>query len=192
MHLTVVLDSVPFWLLGIVIFLLRIVDVSIGTLRTIVMVQGRARLAIILGFFEVLVWVIAVAQVVTRIDEVPWLAPFYAGGFATGIGVGMLIERRLALGRFVVRIISHTRGREIAEALKDRGHVLAIFTGETLEGVVNLVFVSARGPQVPGILAAARAVDPDMFYLVESAHAWSENAYPVPHPTGWRAVFKKK
>lgn len=192
MDVTAFFTSVPFWAIGILIFSLRIVDVSVGTIRTIVMVQGRLRLAITLGFFEVLVWVIAVAQVVTRIDEAPWLAPFYAGGFATGVGVGMLIERRLALGRYVIRIISHSRAREVAEAVQAQGRVLGIFRGETLTGPANLVFVSARGQQVRGILEAARSVDPEMFYLVESARAWSENAYPVPHPTGWRAIFKKK
>lgn len=141
-------DAVPFWLLGLGIFVLRIVDVSVGTLRTISMVQGRARVAVLLGFFEVLIWVIAVAQVVSRIDESPWLAPFYAGGFAAGVAVGMLIERRLALGNYVIRIISRSRAREVAQAIDGRGRLLGIFTGETLEGPVNLLFISALAGRI--------------------------------------------
>jgi len=141
-------DAVPFWLLGMAIFALRIVDVSIGTVRTIFMVQGHQRWAVLLGFFEVLVWLLAVSQVVIRINESPWLAPFFAGGFAAGVWVGMAIERWLALGRYVIRLISRSRSREIVESLRGHGHVLATFVGEAADGPVNLVFVSARGPRV--------------------------------------------
>lgn len=186
------IDTIPIWSLGILIFLLRIVDVSIGTVRTIAVVQGRARFAVVLGFFEVLVWVVAVAQVVARIDESPWLAPFYAGGFSAGVGVGMLIERRLALGRFAIRILSSHAAAEIVRAIGDRGRVLATFRGEVEGRPVSLIFVSAMGTRVPEILELARSVDPDLFYLVETAARWSENVQPLPHATGWRAVFKKK
>ncbi len=186
------LESIPVWVVGTAIFLLRIVDVSIGTIRTIAMVQGHRGFAVALGFAEVLVWILAVAQVVTRIDDTPWLAPFYAGGFATGVWVGMAIERRLALGRYVIRIISRTHSPAIVAALRGRGHVLATFAGETPEGPVNLLFVSARRPQVREVLDVARKIDPDVFVLVEAAMEWSENVYPAPHTTGWRAVFKKK
>lgn len=185
-------DTLPIWGVGIIIFLLRVVDVSIGTVRTIFVVEGRATLAIVLGFFEVLVWVTAIAQVVGRFDDSPWLAPFYAGGFAAGIGVGLLIERQLALKLYVIRILSTAHGREIAEALRGQGHVLATFSGETNRGPVNLIYLSARGKRLRDVLDLARGIDPDLFYLVESARQWSENVHPLPHPTGWRAVFKKK
>lgn len=185
-------DTVPVWSVGILIFLLRIVDVSMGTIRTIAVIQGRARFAVILGFFEVLVWVVAVAQVVARIDDSPLLAPFYAGGFAAGVAVGMLIEKRLSLGRFAIRILSTHRTSEIVAALEGRGRVLATFAGESAGRPVNLIFISATGKRVPDILQAARAVDPELFYLVEAATTWSENLQPLPHATGWRSVLKKK
>ncbi len=186
------IDALPFWMVGIAIFLLRIIDVSLGTVRTISMVQGHRHFSVVLGFFEVLVWVVAVSQVVARIDQSPWLAPFYAGGFAAGIWAGMAIERRLALGRYVIRLISRRAAPAIVQALAGRGHVLATFAGETGDGPVHLVFVSARGGTVRDVLNTARQVDPDVFFLVEAAMDWSENVYPLPHPTGWRAVLKKK
>lgn len=186
------LDTIPPVLLGVAIFGLRIVDVSIGTVRTLVMVQGQRRLAVFLAFFEVLVWIVAVSQVVSRLDNMPWLAPFYAGGFAAGVGVGMTIERRLALGRYVVRIITRFHGLEIAAALRGQGRVLGTFRGETNDGPANLIYVSARANRVAVIIELAREADPEMLFLVESAAGWSENALPIPHPTGWRAIFKKK
>jgi uncharacterized protein YebE (UPF0316 family) len=182
------LQSVPPLLLGFAIFALRIVDVSIGTVRTIAVVQGRTRTAVLFGFVEVLVWITVVAQVVTRIDTEPWLAPFYAGGYAAGVGIGMVIERRLSAGRYLVRIITHTRAAEVARAIGDRGRVVGTFPGATPVGAATLVFVSTLGRRVPDVLTAARAADPDLLYTVEMALGWSENV----HPAEWRAEAKRK
>lgn len=188
------LDTLPVWAIGIAIFALRIGDVSIGTIRTIAVIQGRARVAVILGFFEVMIWIVAVAQVVTRLGSEPWLAPFYAGGYASGVGVGMLIERRLSMGRYLVRIFTHSRVAEISAAVGTRGRVLATFPGQTATGAVNLIFVSAMGRRVPAIIADARAVDPDMFYTVESAASWSDSVQPLGGelPAAFRAFTKRK
>jgi uncharacterized protein YebE (UPF0316 family) len=176
------LDSLPIWLLGLGIFCLRIIDVPIGTVRTISMVQGRARLAVTLAFFEVLVWVTAVSQVVLRIQHSFWLAAFYAAGFSAGTGVGMIVERRLSLGRYLVRIISRGRATEVAQAVAADGRLLATFPGSTPAGPATLVFVSAVGRRVPLVVAAARAVDPDATYTVEPAAGWSENVHPEGQP----------
>jgi uncharacterized protein YebE (UPF0316 family) len=173
------LDSLPIWLLGLGIFCLRIIDVPISTVRTISMIQGRARLTVTLAFFEVLVWVTAVSQVVLRIQHSFWLAVFYAAGFSAGTGVGMIVERRVSLGRYLVRIISHGRATEVAHAIAGNGRVLATFPGATLAGPATLVFVSAIGRRVPLVVAAARAVDPGAIYTVESAAGWSENVHPT-------------
>jgi uncharacterized protein YebE (UPF0316 family) len=186
------LDTLPIWAIGITIFLLRIGDVSLGTIRTIAVIQGRTRFAVTLGFFEVLIWVVAVAQVVSRLGSDPWIAPFYAGGYAAGVGVGMLIERRVSQGRFLIRIITASKAAEISEAVGRRGRVLATFPGQTATGSVNLIFISAIGNRVPAIVHDAKMVDSNLFYTVESAAAWSENAQPLAADGGWRAFMKRK
>jgi uncharacterized protein YebE (UPF0316 family) len=182
------LQSVPPLLLAIAIFLLRIVDVSIGTVRTISVVQGRTWSAVLLGFFEVLIWVVVVAQVVVRIETEPWLAPFYAGGFASGVGVGMLIERRLSQGRYLIRLITHSRAAEIMASVGSRGRVLGSFPGATPEGTATLIFISAIGRRVPEVIEAVRWADPNAFYTVEMALRWSENV----HPPEWSREEKQK
>jgi hypothetical protein len=186
------LDSLPPLVLGLGIFALRIVDVSIGTVRTISVVQGRARVAVVLGFFEVLIWIMAVAQVVSRIDTTPVLAPFYAGGYATGVGVGMLIERRLSRGRYLIRIISHTKAPEVAAAVGNLGRVLGTFPGATPVAPASLLFVSAIGRRVPDIIAAVRAVDPELVYTVEMSLGWSENIHPATGGWDWRSRVKRQ
>ena len=100
-------------LLGLLIFLARVVDVSLGTIRTIVIVQGKTLVAFVLGFIEVLIWITIVSTVVHRITETPVLVLFYALGFATGNVVGIVVEKRLGFGVIILRVISRPKGLEI-------------------------------------------------------------------------------
>lgn len=153
--------------LALVIFCLRICDVSLGTIRTITVVEGRVRLSVVLGFFEVLIWITAVSQVIQRIDESPVLLLAYASGFAAGNGVGILLERRIAMGACVVRFISVARGDELADGLRQRGFAVTTFTGHGRDGERQLVYVIVPRTQVQGLLDAGRAIDPGVFYVVE-------------------------
>ena len=188
--------SIPVWLLCAVIFVLRICDVTLGTVRTVAIVKGRITIAAFLGFFEVLIWILAVSQVITRIHESFFLALAFAGGFATGNAVGILVERRMAMGTAVIRIISTTRGTEIARAIREGGHDVAVFDGEGAEGAVTLVYAVAPRRHTRQMLQRAMSIDASLLYVSEPAHESFQGAamrlHPVPHATGWRAVFKKK
>jgi uncharacterized protein YebE (UPF0316 family) len=187
------LTTLPVWAVALLIFLLRIFDVSFGTLRTISVVQGMMRLSVLLGFFEVLIWVVGVSQVMTGFDESPILAVAYAGGFAAGNGVGIAIEKRLALGSVVVRMISSSDGDRIAETLRVQGFRLTTFKGQGRNGPVTLLFVSCRRREAPRIIQTARSQEPSLFYTIEPLRERSvELLTPLPHPTGWRAILKKK
>jgi uncharacterized protein YebE (UPF0316 family) len=188
--------TIPVWLLCILIFALRICDVTLGTVRTVSIVKGYLALAVALGFFEVMIWILAVSQVISRINESIFLALAFAGGFAAGNAVGILVERRLAMGTAVVRIISNTHGPEIARAIREDGHDVAIFDGEGAEGAVTLVYAVAPRRHTRQMLQRAMSIDASLLYVSEPAHESFQGATlrlrPVPHATGWRAVFKKK
>jgi len=191
------IDTMPVWALALLIFGLRIVDVSMGTVRTISVVMGMVRLSVIMGFMEVLIWVVAVSQVIAHIDQSPFLPLAYATGFATGNALGILIERRIALGVVVVRILSPDSGFEIADTLRSMGQVLTTFTGSGRNGPVTLIFITCNRKDLPDILQVAQQVDPKIFYTVEPAREWSGNLRSF-HPatfhqaTGWRSIIKKK
>jgi uncharacterized protein YebE (UPF0316 family) len=188
--------SIPVWLLCILIFVLRICDVTLGTIRTVAIVKGHITVAAFLGFFEVLIWILAVSQVITRINESLLLALAFAGGFAAGNAVGILVERKLAMGTAVVRIISTTDGTEIARSIREDGHDVAVFEGEGADGAVTLVYAVAPRRRARSMLQRACSIDPSLMYVSEPAHESfqgpSLRLRPVPHATGWRAVFKKK
>ena len=188
--------SIPVWLLCVLIFMLRICDVTLGTIRTLSIVKGYLTVAVLLGFFEVMIWILAVSQVITRINESFFLALAFAGGFAAGNAVGILVERRLAMGTSVVRILSNTHGDEIAAAVRNDGHDVTIFTGEGSQGPITLIYAVAPRRHAHRILLRARSIDPGLFYVTEPAHESFRGdplrLRPIPHATGWRAVFKKK
>jgi uncharacterized protein YebE (UPF0316 family) len=188
--------TIPIWMLVVFVFLLRVTDVTLGTIRTVAIVKGFIVLSMVLGFFEVGIWVMVISQVISRIGESWFLVIAYAGGFAAGNGVGILIERRIALGMAVVRMVSAGSGSEIAQALWARGFSATTFPGEGTEGPVTLVYAAGRRRSIQAILRTAREIDPNLFYVVEPAHESNEGVHtrirPVLHATGWRAVFKKK
>ena len=189
--------TIPIWMLFIFVFLLRVADVTLGTVRTVSIVKGFIGLSMVLGFFEVLTWVVVISQVISRIGESWLLAVAYAGGFAVGNGVGIVVERRIALGIAVIRIVSRAdEGAAIAENLRAQGFAVTTFAGEGAKGPVTLVYVAGPRRAARTIVRTAKAIDPKLFYVIEPAHESSQGVHtrirPVPHATGWRAVFKKK
>jgi len=181
----------PAWGLALLIFGLRIVDVSLGTLRTISVVEGRLRLSVALGFFEVLIWITAVSQVIGGIKNNPLLLVAYAAGFAAGNAMGITLERRLAMGTSVVRIISMELGPEVAERLRALGQLVTTFVGEGSRGPRTLIYATCPRREVHRLIDAARAVDPRLFYVVERVSE-SSSLGALPHGSGWRSPFKKK
>jgi uncharacterized protein YebE (UPF0316 family) len=181
-------------LLGIAIFSARVLDVSMGTMRTISIVQGRTKLAFLLGFIEVSMWLVVISTVINRIAEKPILGIFYALGFSTGNVVGIILEKRIAFGHIILRIISTKRGKEIAEKIRQTGHAVTTFQGEGLSGSVMMLYVVCLRREQNDVVQWVKGIEPDAFYTVDMAGSVSKiyRPYCPQTPTGWRAIFKKK
>lgn len=180
-------------LLGVGIFLTRILDVSIGTLRTLVTVQGRWKLAFVLGFFEVTIWVGVVSTVVQRIHTLPILVIFYGLGFAAGNVVGIRVEQRIGLGHVVLRVFTREAGQRLAERIRRTGQPVTSFQGEGSLGPVTELCIVTRRKNLKRILLEVDAEDPNAFYIAEQAREVRLATLPARQvPTGWRAVQKRK
>jgi uncharacterized protein YebE (UPF0316 family) len=164
---------------GIMIFFARVCDVSLGTVRTIATVQGRSVLAFFLGLFEVLIWITIVSAVVLHIKESPILGVFYAFGYATGNVVGILVERKLAFGLMVLRVITSDTGQKMAERLRKRGLAVTIFYGEGMNGTVTELYMAVRRKDLPWILSIVKEEDPAAFYITEQARDVSKSLKPI-------------
>lgn len=148
------------------IFSARIIDVSIGTLRIIFLTRGLKYRAAILGFFESLVWVIAISQVMTNVNS--WQAYLaFAGGFAGGNIAGIWLEEKIALGTLIVRIITRHEAGALVEALRAADYSVTNIAAEGEHGEVVVLFTIVRRKQLPGIFALIRRYNPNAFYTVE-------------------------
>lgn len=153
---------------GLLIFGLRLIDVSMGTVRMLMVVRGRKFLAALIGFFEVMIFLLAISKVVREVGNF-WNVLGYCGGFATGTIVGMTLEQRLALGFSVVRIISKTRWLEITQALRQESFGATQVIGEGKDGPVGIIYSIVRRRQVPAVVALCEQLDPQAFITVEEA-----------------------
>ena len=151
---------------GLLIFCLRLTDVTLGTLRILMTVRGRKYLAALIGFFEVTIFIVAVSQVVRNVHNV-WMVLGYSLGFAAGTLVGMTIEEQLALGFTVVRIISTDIENKIAEALRALGYGVTEMTGQGLRGAVEILEVVVQRHDLPVVLQTIDEVDSRAFVTVE-------------------------
>ncbi|HKQ49049.1 MAG TPA: DUF5698 domain-containing protein [Phycisphaerae bacterium] len=174
----------------LMIILARIADVSLGTVRTISVVNGRATLASIVGFFEILIWIFAVSRVIQNLSD-PAYAVSYAIGFALGNLIGIKIDQRIAFGEQVVRIFS-SKGEGVAASLRHAGFTLTEFQGSGRDGFVTLLFVQVPRRDVSRALHCAAVADPKCFYLVDDIRMAAHPPAEKQAPTGWRSIVKKE
>lgn len=152
----------------LVVFALRVSSVALGTLRQIVVVRGHRFLGAIAGFFEVLIFVLAISKV---IQEGNWGNILgYCAGFAVGTVVGASAEERLALGYSMVRIITQNKARELASALRDHGFGVTELVGEGRDGLVYILEVVARRKKMQELLSLTRSINDRAFVTTAEAY----------------------
>lgn len=152
----------------LLILMLRVIGVTLATIRVLIMMRGKKLLAASIGFFEVLVYALAIGQVVNDLSNV-WNLFGYCLGFALGTLGGMWLEERLALGYASVRIVSRYKGHAVADAIRDAGYGATVEWGQGRTGAVGLVIATVRRKEVDTVCALADKVDPGAFVTIEEA-----------------------
>ncbi len=151
---------------ALLIFALRIVDVSLDTMRVLFAVRGKRLFAAFLGFFQAMIWIFAVGTAIKFIDS--WLHIFgYAGGYAMGTFVGITIEQAVAFGLNQVRIVSRHGGVEIAEALRERGYGVTEFGAFGRDGNVEIVNSIVQRAHLDQVMEIVDRFDPTAMVTVE-------------------------
>jgi uncharacterized protein YebE (UPF0316 family) len=153
-------------LAGLFVFVMRLMDMSLDTLRLLFMMRGRKLLSGVIGAIQAAVFILAVSQVLKGPLNA-WTVAGYALGFGCGVMVGMVAEERLALGFAMFRIFSPTRGAAIAQALREAGHAATEFLGQGKDGAVSVVNCAVARRAVPQVRALIEQVDPQAFTVVE-------------------------
>lgn len=153
--------------LPIAIFLARIADVSLGTLRIMFVSKGMRQIAPIIGFFEVFIWILAISRIFSNLDN--WIAYVaYAGGFASGNWLGMLLEERLAIGHEMIRVITRLEADDLVTTLKEKGFGVTYIQAVGVEGDVGVVYVIVKRSMVNEVLGIIKENNPLALYTIEA------------------------
>lgn len=185
MDISLILDSWVFtWvLLPIMIFCARIVDVSIGTLRVIFISRGNRFIAPIMGFFEVIIWLIAIGQIIKNLTNVLCYVA-YGGGFATGTFVGMWLVDRVSVGTSLIRVITSKDTSDLETHLRAMGYGVTKVEAEGKEGDTNVILTVVRNSDVNDILKLVEQFNPRAFYTIEDIRSAGKGKFP-----GKRSAF---
>jgi len=166
----------------VVVFLLRMTDVSMATMRMLLIMRDRRLLAPLIGFFEILIWVTAIGIVVQHLQS-PAHIIGYAAGFATGNYLGLRLEERLALGLATVRTVVRSGGHELAVAIREAGFGVTEMIGQGREGPVEVLYSVVPRRHVRRCLALIDEGAPNSFVVVDE---------PRQVRRGWLFPSKKK
>jgi uncharacterized protein YebE (UPF0316 family) len=167
------------WTLTLIVFLARMVDVTLGTMRVIFTSKGKRLLAPLLGFVEVFIWIVVVSQLVKNVSNLAgYLA--YAAGFAAGNFVGMAIENRLAIGTLMVRAIVTGETDTLICALRDSGYGVTFFDAEGASGPVKVIYTVIKRKELNDVIHRIKANHPRAFYTIEEVRLASEGVFHPP------------
>jgi len=171
-------STYAFVLLPLLVFLARVVDVSIGTLRIIFVAKGLKNIAAILGFFESLIWLVAVTQVMQNLSSWQTYIAF-ACGFAAGNYVGVFLEEKIALGNLLVRIITRREADELVHVLWEAGYGVTSVDARGETGPVKLIFSITKRRNLGKIISIIKEYNPNAFYTIEDMR-YVNKTYPLP------------
>jgi uncharacterized protein YebE (UPF0316 family) len=161
-----ILQDSEAWRTAGIIFGLRVFEMSLDTIRVLLVVRGRKGIAWGVGFVQSLLFVLAITTVLTNLDNL-LTALGYAGGFATGNVVGMFLEEWLAIGHTHLRIISSRKGAGIATSLRERGFAVTEISGRGKDGMVSLINCNVLRKHVRQVERIAHDLDQNVFITAE-------------------------
>lgn len=181
----------PVWAGAALIFLARVADVSLGTLRISFISRGEKNLAPVIGFVEMLIWLFAIGQLVQNLTNVAYYLA-YAGGFATGVFAGLRIEESLALGRRMIRTITEQDPGGLQSALRSSGFGVTTVRGAGGSGDVSVIFSVVKRADVRHYMELVEAHHPDAFTSIEEVRSVHQGVFrPSRNPLAFakQAVF---
>jgi uncharacterized protein YebE (UPF0316 family) len=180
----IAMDSEIFSLviLPILIFAARVIDVSLGTTRIIFISKGLKYYAPIVGFFEILIWLLAISQIFTHLTNALYYIA-YASGYAAGTFVGIKIEERLSIGTQIIRFITRYDASKLVSVLRAEGYSITVSNAEGPKGQVNVIYMVVDRHDLPHVVKLIKKYNPQAFYSIEDIRYVSEKVSP--HKKSW-------
>jgi uncharacterized protein YebE (UPF0316 family) len=164
--------------LPVLIFIARVADVSLGTVRVIFIAKGLKYLAPVVGFFEIIIWLLAIGQIMQNLSN-PICYIAYAGGFAMGNYVGILIADKLSLGVVLIRVITSKDASDLLKYLRSAGYGITSVDARGSAGKVQIVFTVVRRREVESVVSLIKQFNPKAFYTIEEVRFAEEGVFPA-------------
>ena len=163
--------------LPLLIFCARIIDVTVGTIRILFVSRGHKLWAPVLGFFEVVIWLLAIGQIMQNLTN--WVCYIaYGGGFAMGNLIGISLEEKLAFGKLVVRIVVGADSAGLIKRLRRRGYGVTSLDAQGSQGKVKVVYLVIERSDLPDVTGTVERFHPKAFYTVEDTRMVKQGIFP--------------
>jgi len=178
-------DFFNYVILPLLIFCARICDVTFGTFRIVMVSKGQKILAPIFGFFEVLIWIVVIGNIMHNMDN--WICIIaYASGYATGNYIGLLIEDKIAMGIVKIQIITVEAASGLIKALIASGYGITHHEANGANGKVSIIYSVINRKQIPFIIEMICKHNPDAFYTIEDVKFVNRGIIPANSANRWR------
>lgn len=173
-------DTYDWVVFPLIIFSAKILDVSFGTLRMIFVARGMRKLAPAVSFFQILIWIMTLGVIMTNLSNIMGYIA-YAGGFALGTYIGMMVDRKLSLGTVNIRIVTRKKADELVTYLKKEGYSVTTVDAQGNEEPVTIIYIDIDRRDMEVVSEAIKRLNPNAFYTVEDIRSASEGIQPHNH-----------
>lgn len=171
-------EIITWVIIPFLIFLARVLDVSLGTMRIVFVSKDLKYLAPFVGFFEVLIWLFAIRAIMQNLNNIAcYLA--YGAGFAMGTFIGLYIEKRLAIGKSILRIITQKDSTELIDNLRLKGFGVTSMDAQGVKGKVHIIYMIIKRQDFENVAEIIKKFNPNAFYTVEDARLVSKGIFPM-------------
>jgi len=164
--------------LPLLIFAARILDVSLGTVRIVFVSRGLKYLAPLVGFFEVIIWLLAIRVIIQNLNNVACYIA-YGAGFAMGTFIGLQIEKKIAIGNSLIRVITQKDATELIEHLREKNYGLTSIDAQGVKGKVHVIYIIIRRHDIENVAGIIREFNPQAFYTIEDIRLVSRGIFPL-------------
>lgn len=166
------------FIIPLLIFVARVLDVTLGTIRVIFVSKGLKYLAPVVGFFEILIWLLAIGQIMSNLNN-PACYIAYAGGFAMGNYVGIMIAEKLSLGVALLRVITQKDATELIQSLSSKKYGVTSVDGQGVHGKVSIIFTIVPRKEIQKVVDIVKKFNQKAFYTVEDIGFVEEGIFPL-------------
>lgn len=175
-------DFYTYLILPLLIFIARITDVTLGTLRIIFISKGKKNIAPLLGFVEMIIWILAITRIFENLNN--WACYLaFAAGFATGNYIGIVIEEKIALGVELIRIITSKEAGSLINSLRGKGYRLTYVTATGSQGEVGIIYSIIRRSNLKEFILFMKKFNPNAFYTIEDIRFINKDLINPPNIT---------